>query len=197
MIFFILNILTEKFHLKLYHKCKFLGSSEDNNYFHAVKEDPDVFNTNINGKNTVISVETKSGNVFDIRMDNYRLIFYPKHGGYNQQFTLKFVTDREKKIVMIEGVGKCMKYIENYNVFEFNLCDKNDDNQLFEYREYLDLQCNSKKIINEKNIINNDFDNRILGNMTKLHVNGMIDTEYPTKLQTRYILTREIPVVEY
>lgn len=192
-VLFLLFNHCEKFHLKLRDECRFIGGPKGNYYIKTVMDDADVLNADIDGKNIVINVDTKSGQVFDVRQDNHKLIFYPKHGQFNQQFTMKVVEKGEygRKIVKIEGFGGCMEYIPDEDQFKFNKCNPASKDQSFEFREYLDLKCNFGKYNVEDDLFGgNAKHGDFINFLPDVHTNGMIDSIYPTRLISKYIISQ-------
>lgn len=70
----------------------------------------------------VITVQNTSNKVWDIEASNKNLIYYPRHGGPNQDFIVKHLA---RDVVIIEAaMGLCITYMEIEKRFERRECDK-------------------------------------------------------------------------
>ncbi|KAG0438708.1 hypothetical protein DMUE_2916 [Dictyocoela muelleri] len=170
----LLPILAKKFHLKIKSQCKFIGGTDK--YLRAVNSsEADILSGDIKISNTIITVDTRGGKVFDIKMDEKRLIVWDKHGGTNQQFTFVINKFGISDQVMIKNQEMCLKYLEKENVFQLNTCNSDDINQIFEYRNYGNIECIRKTILNEEFLIRGNIPVRDLKvHIPRSYVNGLV-----------------------
>ncbi|KRH92549.1 putative Ricin B lectin protein, partial [Pseudoloma neurophilia] len=79
----------------------------------------------------LILVKNKDNRVWDIESSYINLIYYPRHNGKNQLFS---VIHLARDVVAIESnLGGCLEFVENLNRFQLSSCqyDTNFANQTF------------------------------------------------------------------
>lgn len=104
-------ILTFHFHIKKPDADLFLGRPNDKLFFTDIATADTFSLEDISPLQNLIIVTSKDNHVFDVARNPQEIIYWPKHGGTNQRFSIYF--RQNDKIKILYNSNKCLSYNSN------------------------------------------------------------------------------------